>query len=228
LVLACAGASAQKSLVVYHVTGRANLLAGNTISVAKRGNLIAKNNSLQLDKNSDCMLIDDKGRSVQVNTAGVFTFEALQKMMADAGKTGVTQKFFSYVYENLFSSKKNDQLAITPVVFRGEKRMKNPSDYTIIISDAATLSWKKSAGSTTVHMVIKDIGGNRFMDTLIKKSKSLQLNLAEGNFLPGAVYEWKVEEAGSRSPKENYFHFLLAKTADTTGYFSEVGIGVCR
>lgn len=160
------------------------------------------------------MLIDDKGRSLQVNTAGIFTFDGLHKMMADAGKTGVTQKFFSYVYENLFASKKDDRLSITPVVFRGEKLMKSPSDYTIIISDAVALNWKKSAGSTTVHLVMKDNVGNRFMDTLLKKSTSLQLNLAEVNFLPGVVCEWKVEEAGTRSPKENYFHFMIAKKED--------------
>ena len=102
------------------------------------------------------MLIEEKGRSLQVSSAGTYTFEMLQKMMANAGNAGVTQKFFSYVYENLFAGKKEDKLSVTPVVFRGDELMKTPADNIIIISDAFTLGWKKPFRENLGALVIKD------------------------------------------------------------------------
>lgn len=214
LLLVLAGtAVAQKNIAVYYVTGSANIITANKVTPAKRGDVIAKNYLLQLDKNAGCMLIDEKGRSLQVSTAGTYSLATLHKMMTDAGKKGVSQKFFSYVYDNLFSAKKADQLSITPVVFRGEKLMRSPADYTLIISDLLVLGWKRSAGNTSYHLVVKGAQPIGLLDTLIKKSTSLQLNLAE-HFLPGNMYLWKVEEAGIREPKENYYHFLIAQKAD--------------
>ena len=206
-------ASAQKNLVVYHVIGDIKIITNNKPEVAKRGNILTKNNSLQVKQNAGCMLIEQSGKSLQVNTAGTYPFEMLQNMMSKAEGNNVTSKFFSYVYQNLFSSKKSDQLSITPVVFRGEKLMMLPFDNAIIISDAVGLEWKHSAGSSTTHLLIRDNAGKIYLDTIIKSTTSLQINFSERNFLPG-VYEWKSEEADTRQPQENYFHFLIAEKQD--------------
>jgi hypothetical protein len=212
-VLVAALASAQKNLVVYHVSGNVNITTGNTSSPAKRGDVLTKNTSLQIKQGAGCMLIEEKGRSLQVSTPGTYTFEALQKMMTDAGNKGVTQKFFSYVYDNLFSGKRADKLSVTPVVFRGDELMKIPADNTIIISDEFTLAWK-SAGKIPVHLSILDNANEKVFDTVLKKATSLQINVTKNNFLPGAVYKWRSEEADSRKPKENYFYFLIAAKKD--------------
>lgn len=211
-VLVTTYASAQKNLVVYHVTGNVNIIAGNKVAAAKRGDILTKNTSLQVKQSAGCMLIEEKGKSLQVNTAGTYTFEALQKMMADAGNTGVTQKFFSYVYENMFE-KHGDKLSVTPVVFRGEDLMKTPADNTIIISDAFTLGWKPS-GKIPVHVSIWNNKDEKIFDTVLKSSTSLQVDITKNNFLPGTVYKWKAEESGTRQPKEKYFYFLIAEKKD--------------
>jgi hypothetical protein len=213
-VLIAASASAQKNLVVYHVTGNVNIVSGNRSSVAKRGDILTKKNSLQVKQGADCMLIDEKGKSLQVNSAGTYTFDVLQKMMSNAGNTGVTQKFFSYVYDNLFSGKKGDKLSITPVVFRGDELMKTPADNIIIISDAFTLGWKNPSGKIWGHVIIKDSADKIIVDTVIKRSASLQINIAENNLQSGYIYKWKVEESGTRQHTENYFHFLIAGKND--------------
>jgi len=199
---------------VYHITGTVNIITNDKPVAAKRGAILTKNNFLQLKQGADCMLIEEKGRSLQVTSAGTYSFEMLQKMMANAGNAGVTQKFFSYVYENLFTGKKEDRLSVTPVVFRGDELMKTPFDNTIIISDAFTLGWKNPTGKIWAHLIIKDSTDKIIIDTVIKQSTSLQINIAENNLQSGNIYKWKVEESGTRQQLEKYFHFLLAKKND--------------
>ena len=207
-------ASAQKNLVVYHTTGNVSIVTGNKSATAKRGDILTKNNSLQLSQGADCMLIEEKGKSLQISTAGTYTFDALQKMMLNAGNAGVTQKFFSYVYQNLFSSKKADNLSVTPVVFRGYELMKTPYNNTIIISDAFTLGWKKPSGKIWVHLVVKDSSDKMIVDTVVKQSASLEISSIKNNFVPGNFYKWKAEESGTPKPTEKYFYFLIAEKND--------------
>ena len=213
-ILSVISVSAQKNLVVYHVTGNVNMLTGNNASTAKRGDILGKNNSLQIKLGAGCMLIDEKGKSLQVNAAGNYTFESLQKMMANSGNAGVTQKFFSYVYDNMFSGKKGDKLSVTPVVFRGDELMKLPSDDTIIIAGTFTLGWKKPAGKIPVHLTIWNNTGDKIFDTVLSHSTSLQVDIAKNNFPPGNIYKWKTEESDTRQPKEKYFNFLIPKVSD--------------
>jgi hypothetical protein len=91
-VLTVLSASAQKNLVVYHITGDVNIVTGNKSSLAKRGDVLVKNNSMQMGNGADCMLIEQNGKSLQVNTAGTYSYEVLQKMMSSTSKEGVTQK----------------------------------------------------------------------------------------------------------------------------------------
>ena len=213
-VLIAASLSAQKNLVVYHVAGDVNVISGNNTSTAKRGDVLIKNTSLQIKQGSSCMLIEEKGKSLQIAAAGNYTFEMLQKMMLNTRKEGVTQKFFSYVYENLFSGKHGDKLSVTPVVFRGEELMRTPPDNTIIISDAFTLGWKKPAGKIPVHITISNNSDERIIDPILKSTTSLQFDITKKGFQPGTIYKWKAEELGTREPKDIFFNFLIPKISD--------------
>jgi hypothetical protein len=212
---------AQKNFVVYHVAGNVNTITNNKAAAAKRGDIITKNNSLQVKQGANCMLIEEKGRSLQVITAGTYTFEALQKMMLNIGKAGVTQKFFSYVYDNLFE-KHGEKLSVTPVVFRGDELMKTPFDNTIIISDAFTVTWKKPAGKIPVRLFVVSDKAGEVMDTVVRNATSLIVDIAKNNFLPGTVYKWKAEEFGTRQPKEKYFYFLIAEKKDRKEILKEI------
>ena len=213
-VLIVTSASAQKNFVVYHITGNVNIVTGNKSAAAKRGDILTKNNSFQLNQGADCMLIEEKGKSLQVSTSGNYTFEALQKMMLNTTNAGVTQKFFSYVYQNMFSANKEDNLSVTPVVFRGNELMKSPNENTIIISDAFTLGWRKPSGKMWVHLVVKDNNDKMILDTVLKTSTSLEINNIKNNFAAGNFYEWKAEESGRPKPSDKYFNFLIAEKND--------------
>ena len=217
-----ASVSAQKNFVIYHVTGNVNIVTANNVTPAKRGDVLTKTNSLQLKQGDNCMLIEEKGKSLQVTAAGTYTFDALQKMMTASGSAGVTQKFFSYVYENLFSGKNGDKLSVTPVVFRGDDLMKTPADNTIIIGDAFTVNWKKPAGKIPAHLTILNSNDEKVLDTVLKKSTSLQVDISKNNFEHGKVYKWKAEELNTHQPKEKYFYFLIAAKKDRREILKEI------
>lgn len=212
-VLISAAASAQKKLLVYHTTGDVNIISDKP-TPAKRGAVIAAKNSLQVKAGANCMLIESTGKSLQISTAGTYTYTVLQTMMSQTKSDNVTTKFFSYVYENLFSSDHSDKISVTPVVFRSEDLMKTPADNTIIIADEFTLGWKKPAGKTPVRLVIKDSADKKMFDTVLKQTTSVQINTAEHNLLSGNIYKWKTEEFDTHQPKEKYFSFIIAKKED--------------
>lgn len=203
-----------QKLVIYHVTGNVNVLTGTKSTVAKRGNILQKNNSLQIKDGASCMLIEEKGKSLQISKAGNYTFEALQKMMVNTGTTGVTQIFFSYVYQNLFSNKSGDKLGVTPVVFRSDDLMQLPFNYTIIISDVFELSWKKPKTNTFLRLTIKDNDEEIKIDSVFKIKASSKINMYTKVFEAGKSHRWKVEESDTHQPKEKYFNFLPAKKKD--------------
>lgn len=214
-VLSAISASAQKSLVVYHVTGSVNITSGNTSVIAKRGDVLAKNSSLQVKQGAGCMLIEEKGKSLLINIVGNYTFAALQSKMLNEGKVGVSQKFFSYVYDNLHAGKKDDKLSVTPVVFRGDELMKVPFDNTIITSDTFMLGWKKPAGKIPVHLIIWNSADEKVLDTILRNSTSMLIDIKKNYFIPGNTYKWKAEEFDTRQPKEKYFYFLLPEKIDS-------------
>ena len=209
-ILISASVSAQKNFVVYYVSGDVKIVSGNSSSVATRGNILSKENLLQVRAGAACMLIAEKGTSLQVNNPGTYNYEKLRQMLASAG-SNVTAKFFSYVYDNLFTGQKKDQLGITPVVFRGDVLMKDPGDYAILFAGEITLGWKP-AGKIPVHVVVKDGTDKIIIDSFFKKATSMQAGIAK--IIPGNVYRWKAEERDTHQPKEVYFHFMLASKND--------------
>lgn len=213
-VLTVLSTSAQKNLVIYHIMGNVNIVTGGKSSAGKRGDVLIKSNALQVGQGADCMLIEQHGKSLQINTSGTYSYEAIEKMMSNTSKEGVSQKFFSYVYESLFTNKKEDKLSVTPVVFRNNELMKTPADNTIIISDAFILGWKNPSGKMWGHLIIKDSTDKIIIDTVIKNSASLQINIAENNLQIGNIYKWKVEELGARQHTKNYFQFLIVEKND--------------
>lgn len=205
-----AAASAQKNLAIYNVEGPVNIITVAKTVAAVRGNAISKDNSLQLKNNASCMLISSSGKSMQVTTPGTYTFNQLQQLFAQVKTNEVTKKFFGYVYDNFFSSNKSDPLAVTPVVFRGEKLMLLPSDNSIILSDAITFTWKKPVIKTPVRLTITEDAGKIIFDSVIKKANSLQINLSETSIIPKHLYQWKMEESDTHQPKNYFLHFLVA------------------
>lgn len=203
-------ASAQKNLVIYHVSGTVNIITNDKGSPAVRGSAVKKNNYLQLKQNSTCMLIAAGGKSLQLSDAGTYSFQNLQELFSKEKTNEVTKKFFGYVYDNFFSSNKSEPLAITPVVFRGEKLMLLPSDNSIIISDAVTFTWRKPVIKTPVRLTIRDNAQKIIIDSVIRKANSLQINFSEFGINPKQVYEWKIEESDTHQPKNYFLHFLVA------------------
>ncbi len=213
-MLLAAKVSAQKNMVVYHVEGNVNIITSNKATVAKRGGVLAKNNSLQIKRNSICMLIEQGGKSLQLNKEGVYNYDKLVQLFSAASDGGVSSKFFSYVYKNMFADKKEDKLSITPVVFRGEELMRLPANNTIIISDVFTIGWKKPAGKIPVNVMIWNSIEEKIFDTVLKNSISLPIYIKKNNLIAGNVYQWRTEELNTKQLPNKYFNFLIPEKKD--------------
>jgi len=208
LLMAATGFS-QKNLALYHVAGNVFIISNNKTSPAARGNTISATDKLSLKEGGVCMLIESGGKSVQITKPGTYTYPSLQKLLQNAGKDAVTAKFFSYVYDNMFSSHESDRQSVTPVVFRDQGQMVDPLDNAVVFA-SPVLTWKLPLRNLYVRVLIKDFNNNNILDTVIKKFTSLKTV----GLIPGMAYQWKAEEAGNKQSPERYFHFLVAEEKD--------------
>ncbi|CAN5357850.1 hypothetical protein BH09BAC2_BH09BAC2_21710 [soil metagenome] len=217
---------AQNNVVVYHVTGTVNLISGNSVKPAIRGTVIPANSSLQLKERSTCMLIDNTGKSVQINTAGTYAADVLKTQVTAQSSTDVTKKFFSYVYQSLLSHKPSAQMAITPVVFRDIQLQpkKTVHNYTIVLSEKIAFRWKATSNKPVKITVQKaelntsnqedKIRYTGFIDSVFATSNEL-VSDAQINLLPpGFSYRWKAEPAHIINPAKQFIYFLVAKKQD--------------
>ncbi|MBA2249499.1 MAG: hypothetical protein H0W12_04845 [Chitinophagaceae bacterium] len=202
--------TAQKNIVVYHISGDVKLLSEKKLSPAKRGDIISKKMELMISESATCMLIDPAGRSLQISKPASYSFDALIKMFSAATSSNVSAAFFKYVYENLFTADKNEKLAATPVVFRGEDLMKSPGNYSIIEPGAILFTWRKLAGKNPVRIIIKNEKEVIF-DSVFKNS--IFFKFKPGNkILPANSYTWSATISGGNSINEN--HFLVEDETD--------------
>ena len=153
------------------------------------------------------MLIGANGKSFQLNLPGTFSFTKLQQLISSAGVTNVSQKYFKYVYENLFNVAKGDKLSITPVVYRDEVLMKYPTDKTILLATKCAFTWKKPANENWVRLQVRN-NGVIIYDSVFKKKTGILIDFSK---LPGSStwYQWHVEEAGVKQHSDIWNQFLI-------------------
>ena len=199
--------TAQNNLVIYHTNGKVEIVQGGNTKIATRGDVFAKSNSLQLSEGSDCMLIGANGKSLQLNSSGSYSFDKIQQLILKAGLTNVSQRYFKYVYDNLFNVKKSDKFSVSPVVFRDENLMKTPVNFSIFLSTHLHFSWMKPADKNNVRVQIRNQAVIIF-DSVFKKATKAEIDLSK---LPKQSnwYQWQAVEAGVRKQTDIWNEFLL-------------------
>ncbi len=204
--------SAQTNLAIYHTSGRVEIIQGNNSKIAVRGDAIAKSNSLLLREGADCMLIGANGKSLQLNSAGSYSYEKLQQLIIKAGVTNVSQRYFKYVYDNLFNVPKADKLSVSPVVFRDEVLMKEPVNYSIVLSTHFLFSWKKPVDKNSVRIIIRNEDVAIF-DSVFKNATTAVIDLSKLRH-HGILYQWRAEEAGAKQHPDAWNEFLIPMKKD--------------
>lgn len=204
--------SAQAKLAIYYANGLVEIIQGNNSKMAVRGSTLVKSDALRIGLGAVCMLIGANGKSLQLNSAGTYAYEKLEQLISKAGVTNVSQRYFQYVYDNLFNVVNADKLSISPVVFRDEVLMINPMNYSIITANIVFFSWKKPVDNNNVHIQIRN-DNKVILDSIFKKSSSAAINLSKFS-QHAAAYEWRAEEAGSKQHLEVWHQFLIPAKKD--------------
>ena len=208
------GIHAQQSLVIYHVNGSAMVKVGNDVMPAKRGGTFKNPGTLQLKPSSSVMLVDEAGRSLQLEKPGDYSFQKISELLKKAKQDELTRKFFAYVYQNFLYKKKQEGLNVAPVVYRDKPFMISPAQYSIITSDSLRFVWRKSHPKATMRFILKTGDGEILIDSSFRRETVFNLNFNFCGIPKGKVYQWQLVGEGNNQVSSNYNYFLLAYQPD--------------
>ena len=208
------GIHAQQSFVIYHVNGSAAVKEGNNVITAKRGDAFKKPGMLLLKPSSSVMLLDESGRSVQLDKPGDYSFEKISGLLKKAKMDDVTGKFFAYVYQNLLYKKKQEGLNVAPVVYRDKPFMISPVQYSIITTDSLQFTWRKNHPKPAMRFILNTGEGEILIDSSFRHETKFTISFSTCGIPKGKVYQWQLVEEGNNKISSNYNYFLLANAPD--------------
>ena len=206
---------AQKNLLVYHVNGTVVIQDGKNSVAAKRGATISKTNIVSLGPSSNVMIVDETGRSVQLDKKGLYNYSKVLQLLNTAKSDNVTSKFFAYVYQNLLYKKKEEGLKVAPVVYRDKPFMIFPTQYSIIHSDSVRFAWRKNHPKATSRFVLKTESGDIILDTVFRSETVYELQNKSVTLKHGQIYQWQITEEGNNA-NSSTFYFLVANQDDSS------------
>lgn len=210
----CNSAFAQ-DIFISSVSPGVNILSGNTSVAAKKGNKISNNSTLQLKDNGTCMIVDTKGRSVYLKSAGNYTYKSLNEMLSKRKEDDLVKGYVDMLLKNMFTHGDAGQTSVTTAVHRGRDLMKIPNDYTIVMGGVITLRWTPPTPKSWVRLVLRDDKG-KIIDSVFKASGTTinSYRIPDGTLKAGIAYMWKSELFPERQHSDIYFHLLFADKAD--------------
>lgn len=207
--IVCTAASyAQENLLVYHVNGTVGIQDGRNSVAAKRGATISKANIINLGQSSNVMIVDETGRSVQLDKKGLYNYSKILQLLNTAQSDNVTSKFFAYVYQNLLYKKKEEGLKVAPVVYRDKPLMIFPAQYSIIPSDSLRFSWRKNHPKAGSKFLLTSENGDIIIDTVFRTQAFYELQSNSVAIRQGQIYRWQITEEGN-NPNQSIFYFLV-------------------
>lgn len=207
-----------QALVVYHVTGSVLMRSGDKKQAVARGTTLPKNSILELKDGATCMLISQKGQSLQIDKAGQFNTARLQQMLGAAAKSGVSGKFFAYVYNNLVRKPEKTLVNITPVVYRADALMKAPQQYQVLACRDLAFQWRRPASKAPVRFQLFTEKDSVITDTIITQTQEIILPLTRFAFKKNQLYKWVVEDQYNPAKTKNYFYFVLVASSELSSF----------
>jgi hypothetical protein len=215
-ILLCAFSSAfAQDILISSASGPVSILTGNSTVAAKKGSQITKTSTLQLKEKATCMIVDTKGRSVYLKSAGNYTYQAIQQFLAKGKEDDLLKGYANLLVKNLFSHGDEGQTSVTTAVHRGNDLMKLPGDNTMLDGGTLTFRWTPPTPKSWVRLTISDRSGV-VIDTLFK-SDGRQVStypVPVSRFKTGMSYTWKAELSPVNKRSGNVYHFLIMDKAD--------------
>lgn len=177
---------AQDSLCVYKVSGVV-ILNKKTKSLSK-GRIIYKKDIVKLSAKSKLVAIDNEGSLFELNKLGSYAFSSIVKNKKAAEKSGLTSKYFKFVWSEL-THEKEAKNSIAGV-FRGNVLMKYPPENASISGQKIIMKWDGDT-QTAYYLFVRNVTD----DSLIKletNGSQIAFYFDSAIFKNGNVFEWSV------------------------------------
>jgi hypothetical protein len=212
-----------QDIFISSASGTVNMLSGNSTTAVMKGNKILKTSTLQLKDNSTAMIVDTKGRSVYLKTAGNYTYNELVKMLGKGKEDDIVKGYVQMLMKNMFTHGDAGQTSVTTAVHRGIDLMMRPEDYSIIITEDPVLVWLGPRSKVWMKLTVSD-SSHVLIDSIFKQPSGAlrSCRLPLDTFKAGMAYKWKAEISPTREVSDRYFHFLVANKADSNAIRKDI------
>jgi len=214
-----------QDILISSASGNVNILSGNTSVAARKGFKISATSTLQVKDNSTAMVVDTKGRSVYLKTAGNYTYKSLQQMLAKGKEDDLVKGYVDMLLKNMFTHGETGQTSVTTAVHRGMDLMMKPDDYAIVLNYDPTLYWLGPSSRSWMKVTVSD-STDVILDSVFKPFGSAlrQYKVPLDKFKPGHAYFWKAELSPVKDTSDRYFHFLVADNADSSAILKDIKV----
>lgn len=205
--------AAEEKYLIYHVSHQVKLKTNSKEENAKRGLFIGSNQSLILSALSEVMLIQNDGKSIQLNKPGEYTYVQIRSLFNKMKPNSVTTSFFAYVFEKFLDTDANDEKQkVSASVYRGRRAMLAPVDSSFILSFPVRLQWNPEQKnipykiSYTIH--------NKTFDTVIRNKTLLTIPEYFLKNEQAGLLKWTAVPADSKQLSPPVFIYIIPLKSD--------------
>ena len=205
---------------VYTITGEALILNKSGRVRLTQGKVIFQGDTIGVNQSCSLTLLDHNNKFIIVNQPGKYTYEDLQKTL-NVKPTGITEKFFHFIWEDLFKPHSENVPKPSKVVggiAGGAKRgscnpeMLEPIDNSKITNDTILFSWSHLPGVSSYQVILDDSDGNEFLNMTIRDTS---FEILSRNLLRSEVssYNWEIVAEG-RSTNDCKYGFTVVTPSE--------------
>jgi hypothetical protein len=205
---------------VYTITGDAFIFDKKEKIRLVQGKVIFKEDIIGVNESCSLTLLDQNNKFIIVNQPGKYTYKDLQKTL-NVKPTGITQKFFTFIWEDLLKPNHENIPVSSKVVggvVGGAKRglcdpdMLEPLDNSKISKDTILFSWSRLPNANSYQVILEDSDGNEFINMIVRDTsfEILTRNLLRGE---AASYSWKIVGM-DRHPNDCKYSFTVVTLSE--------------
>ena len=210
-------AISQQDFIVYKINGEPSFKLNDSIKSITKGSMIKRNTLVVMNKNDKLHFINDKGEIFELNKAGEFSHNDLQKISAIEDNTTFARKYLSYVWKEMTNNMatRNDK---SGVVYRGDAivLMRYPADSIKIYYSEIKFEWKSIKNKTKeYYFILKDIDTDKTTKIGILTT-SISLFVDGAILKQGGNYKWAIVE--TKYPNYNKTVFYNFKILNKTEF----------
>lgn len=151
-----------KNFKVFYSNGNAFVITGKQKKAAERDMTIIEGQILKLEIKTSVILVASNGTALPICLAGSYSFKNLLHLLDENNKS-LTNRYFTYVVQEMTEAHEKPEDKITGGVYRAEKLMYMPFDSCLVIQNGILFSWIHGVSSELLFLTIKEKNGKTIL-----------------------------------------------------------------